>query len=146
VTRSLSILMLVIVVAGPGARGVATCPEGRSVVGDLGINQLLCIGGDCTIYGRIGDGLTHQFTTEPRLYDVDLRGPSAGLVKEGDVLVAVDGLLVTTPEGGYRLANLKARTLVQLWLRRDGRDVRVSMTTREGCGFRSLTVRAGGSR
>ena len=123
---------------------MATCPEGRPVGGDLGINHLLCIGGDCTIYARIGDGLTHQLTTEPRLHEVDLRGPSAGLVKEGDVLVAVDGLLVTTPEGGHRLASLKTRTQVLLWLRRDGRDVRVSVTTREGCGFGSLTVRAGG--
>jgi hypothetical protein len=142
--RSLSILMLVLVAAGTRTRGMPACPDGRAMAGDLGIGQLLCLGGDCRIYARIGDRLVHQFAIEPRLHAIDLGGPSAGLVKEGDLLVAVDGLLVTTAEGGDRLANLKAGIVVRLDLRRGNRDFRINVTPREGCGFQNLSVRQGG--
>jgi hypothetical protein len=142
--RTLSVLMLVLVAAGPRTRGMSACPDGRTMAGDLGIGQLLCLGGDCKIYAKSGDRLVHQFATEPRLQAIDPGGPSAGLVKEGDVLVAVDGLFVTTAEGGDRLANLKPRTVVQLHLRRGDRDIRLNVTPREGCGFQSLSVRQGG--
>lgn|SRR5579864_825198 len=101
-----------LVAAGPGTRDMPACPDRRAIAGDLGIGELLCLGGDCKIYARVGDRLVHQFATEPRLQAIDLAGPSAGLVKEGDVLVAVDGLLVTTAEGGDRLG---ARSLESSW-------------------------------
>jgi S1-C subfamily serine protease len=121
----------------PGA-----CPEGRASAGDLGISGLHCVGGSCAIYVRDGQGYRHQFSTEPRLFGVEADGPSASLVSEDDVLVAVDGTLITTPAGGRRLARIEPGQKVELWLRRGGRDIDVSVTAAAGCGFTSLRVRA----
>ncbi|MDQ3169056.1 MAG: hypothetical protein M3Q55_02820 [Acidobacteriota bacterium] len=119
----------------------SACPEGRPQTGDLGIAELNCDGGPCAIYGRDSRGLYHRLSIEPRLTGVDSRGPSARLVRENDVLVAVDQRLVTTPEGGRRLAQLNANQPVELWLRRNDQDVKVTVTPRAGCGFLLLTVR-----
>jgi len=121
------------------------CPDGRAPAGDLGISGLLCTGGSCAIYVRDGRGYRHQLSTEPRVFGVQEDGPSAGLVRENDVVVAIDGTLITTPAGGRRLAQIDAGQKVELWLRRDGRDLAVSVTATYGCGFTSLRVRAAGS-
>jgi S1-C subfamily serine protease len=122
------------------------CPEGRAPAGDLGISGLHCVGGSCALYVRHGEGFRHQLSTEPRLFGVKPDGPSAGRVRENDVLVAIDGTLITTPAGGRRLARIDAGQKVELWLRRDGRDIEVSVTAAAGCGFTSLRVRAAGGK
>lgn len=119
----------------------APCPDGRAPDGDLGIAELICDGGECAIYGRDARGPYHWLSTEPRLVGIDARGPSSGLVRENDVLVAIDQLLVTTPEGGRRLAQLTPGRPAVLWLRRNGRDVTVTVTPRLGCGILMLRVR-----
>lgn len=63
------------------------------------------------------------FGTEPILTGVSRSGP----IEEGDVLVAVDGELITTRAGAVRFADIQPHVPVVLTLRRGGRnlDVRV---------------------
>ena len=139
-TKTTTVLLLCAIMLPAAARAQQAC-EGRDRAGDLGIRQLICDGGPCAIYGRDARGLYHWLSTEPRLAGIDRDGPSANLVRENDVLVAVDQVLVTTRDGGRRLAQLEANVPVELWLRRDGHDVRVTVTPRLGCGFLGLRVR-----
>ena len=134
------------VVAAESRQPQGACPDGRAPAGDLGISGLHCTGGPCAIYVRDGQDYRHQLSTEPRLFGVRADGPSAGLVRDNDVVVAIDGTLVTTPAGGRRLAQIAAGQKVELWLRRDGRDIAVSVTPVLGCGFTSLRVRAAGRK
>jgi hypothetical protein len=127
----------------PGASGSmqAPCPDGREKGGDLGIAELYCEGGPCRIYERDDRGYRHEFSIEPRLVGISPDGPSARLVRESDALVAIDGVLVTTPEGGRRLAQLVPGRPVELWLRRGADEIKGDVTPRAGCGFRTLRVR-----
>ena len=126
------------------ARAQVTCPEGRPITGDLGIERYLCVGGACEIWIRLPDGLAHSFSTEPRIDRMDPEGSAAGRLETGDVLVAVDERLITTAAAGRRLARLEPGVPVRLWIRRDGRDMRVELTPRSGCGTSGLSVRIPG--
>ena len=57
---------------------------------------------------------------------VDVDGPAnrAGL-RRGDTLVAIDGVELTTPEGGRAFASVEPNQRVTLTVRRDGRERRV---------------------
>ena len=137
------VTMAVLAVAGT-ARAQVACPGGRPVTGDLGIERYLCVGGACEIWIRLPDGLAHSFSTEPRIASLHPEGPAAGRLEVGDVLVAIDDRLVTTPAAGRRLARLEPGVPVLLWVRRDGREVRVELTPRPGCGPSGLSVRIPG--
>lgn len=122
-----------------------SCPGGRPIAGDLGIERYRCVGGACEIWVPTPLGLTHVFTTEPRIDRMDPAGPAVGQLEVDDVLVAVDGLLITTAAAGRRLAHLQPGVPVRLWVRRDGLDARVEVTPRPGCGPQGLTVRVPGA-
>ena len=62
-----------------------------------------------------------QFGAEPELRDIRPDGPAAGRLREGDILVAVDGALITTREGGLKLARTQPAHAGRLTIRRDGR-------------------------
>lgn len=138
-------LLLALVLAAPVAAVAQTCPEGRPATGDLGIDRYLCVGGACDIWRRTPDGLAHRFTTEPRIARLDADNPVAGRLEVGDVLVAVDETLITTPAAGRHLANLEPGRPVALWIRRDGREVRLTVTPPAGCGPSGLSVRIPGA-
>lgn len=127
-----------------GSAVAQECPEGRPITGDLGIDRYRCIGGACEIWVRTPLGLGHVFTTEPRIDELDPRGPAAGQLRVGDVLVAVDDLLITTAAAGRRLASLVPGRAVRLWIRRDGRDREIELTPVPGCGPHGLSVRIPG--
>lgn len=120
------------------------CPEGRPVTGDLGIERYRCVGGACEIWSRTQAGRAHVFTTEPRVDQLDPAGEAAGKLEVGDVIVAVDDLLITTAAAGRRLASLEPGRPVRLWIRRDGREVRLTVTPVPGCGPSGLSVRIPG--
>src|SRR3954469_4070867 len=84
-----------------GAQGA--CGGGRGiVVPDLGWSDIDC--SHCQI--EFSPRARHyRFGTEPRLGGI--HGPGAGRLREGDVLVALDGRLITTDEAGDRLANVR---------------------------------------
>lgn len=125
--------------------GGGPCPEGKEHSGDLGIGRFVCLGGSCMVNEPLaGGGYAHRFSTEPRVEAIDPGGPSAGKLHEGDVIVAVDGALVTTREGGRRLAELTPGRPIELRVRRDGRELEVSLTPATGCNLPGLIVRGAG--
>lgn len=132
---------------GPATMASAqeTCPEGRPLTGDLGIERYRCVGGACEIWTRTASGPAHVFTTEPRIDQLDPDGAAADRLEPGDTLVAIDDLLITTPAAGRRLARLEPGVSVRLWVRRDGRDLRFEVSPAVGCGPTGLTVRIPGA-
>lgn len=68
------------------------------------------------------------FSEPPRVFSVDDGGPGdeAGL-RIGDVLVAVNGVSLTTSQGGTRFGSIKPGQSVRLTYRREGRDRTVTM-------------------
>ena len=61
-----------------------------------------------------------QFGGELELRDILPDGPAAGRVQEGDILVAVDGALITTRAGSTRLFHAESGQPVRLTVRRGG--------------------------
>ena len=108
-------------------RGSGRCPEGHPQTGDIGIEYLLCAGGSCSVNLRTDRGYVHDFSTEPSIREIRPGSPAAGKLRNGDVLIAIDGVLITTREGGRRLANLTPGVPVTLRLRRDGREMNVTV-------------------
>ncbi len=104
-----------------------TCVEGV-LVGQLGISGLNCRG-ECTItLNREGAEQYWSFTTEPMITGVEEGSPAEGALEAGDILVAIDGVPITTREGGDRFANVEPGEDVTLLVRRD--NVRHEVTLR----------------
>jgi membrane-associated protease RseP (regulator of RpoE activity) len=122
------------------ARPSGPCPEGHPRTGDLGIQSLVCVSGSCAVNMWTGREYTHEFSTEPRIRGLSPRGPSAGKLEDGDIIIAIDDVLITTREGGRRLANLEPGVPVTLRIRRDGEEMDVELVPREGCNMPMLAV------
>jgi len=109
----------------PGhAQGVVvraqSCASGV-LVGDLGISGLDCVG-DCTLtISKGGEEQNWAFSTEPLIFSIQEPGPAEGVLEAGDYLVAIDGMLITSREGGRRYANLEIGEVVVVRYRRDGK-------------------------
>jgi hypothetical protein len=73
----------------------------------------------------------YRFSTEPRLFGI--RGPGAGRLRDGDVLAAIDGRLITTDEAGDRMATVRRGERVRLTVRRAGRTQDVDVTAGQRC-------------
>lgn len=141
-TRRRIVLFFAIATACAFAAGAqGSCPEGHPETGDLGISHLLCVGGSCSVNLRTGNGYAHDFSTEPRIQGLDRNGPAWGRLQDGDVLIAIDGVLITTREGGRRLANLTPGKPVELRVRREGKETDVTVIPRLGCNMPMLAVR-----
>jgi membrane-associated protease RseP (regulator of RpoE activity) len=65
--------------------------------------------------------------------DVRADGPAAGRVREGDALVAIDGLPIATPEAARRYLRVAPGESVRLVVARDGRPHAVTLTTGAAC-------------
>lgn len=140
-----SIVTLAFVAGSLAATAAAAqqCPDGRPAFGSLGVGEFECVNGSCAINVRTGDPYSHSFSTEPRLRHIDPDGAGAGILREGDVLVAVDGRLITTAEGGRRLGSLEPGRPTVLTLRRDGREAHTTLTPEASCDLPRLTVTSG---
>lgn len=124
------------------------CPEGGTTAGDLGIRAVRCVGPSaaCSINRKDEDGvLRHVFAVEPVVEEVAPSNSGDAGLEVGDVLVAVDGRLITTREGGRYLANLSIGRTVTVVVRRRGQLRELAIPTVEGCGIRSLSVVTGTS-
>ncbi len=124
--RRLAVIGAVAALLAPGgARAqVGLTPEQACtngvLEGTLGISGLDCVG-ECTHYIREGEGENRWvFSTEPRIFSIQEEGPSYGLLRAGDFLVAIDGHLITSREGGLRFANLVPGETVSVRYRRGG--------------------------
>ena len=143
-TRSARIVAVLL--AASAAVAVAQtgqCARGTAPYGSLGIGEFHCVGGSCAVNMRSGDPYAHSFSTEPRLRRIDPRGPGRNVLRDGDVLVAVDGTLITTAEGGRKLGSIKAGDDVKLTLRRNGREIDAWLTAVASCDLPRLAVTSG---
>jgi hypothetical protein len=125
--------------AGAQTTAELHCPEGHRATGDLGIQSLLCVGGSCRINLQTGQGYTHDFSTEPRIV-LKPDGPASGKLRNGDILISIDGVLITTREGGRRLANLTPGKPVTLRIRRGDQEMDVQVVPGLGCNMPRLAV------
>jgi hypothetical protein len=106
------------VVTGRVALGqVVECPRGLEQ-GSLGITGLDCVG-ECTLT-IVGEGKERSwfFSTEPKILGVERDGPALGILEAGDFLVAIEGIPITTREGGRLYANLQPGEEVNVRFRR----------------------------
>jgi PDZ domain-containing protein len=95
----------------------------RSPMGWLGMG-LECE--ECSIsFGPRGSA---RFRSPPAVLTVDVEGPAnrAGM-RRGDTLLTIDGVDLTTPEGGRRFASIEPGQRVTLGVRRAGRERRVPL-------------------
>jgi S1-C subfamily serine protease len=80
------------------------------------------------VYRLTQEGLILSFKSEPRIRKVDPRGPSAGRLERGDVIVALGGRLITTRQAGIDFTHMVAGEPVKLVIRRGGRVRSVHIT------------------
>lgn len=131
---------VLIVSAGQGVaqENGASCSDERLTGGTLGIGLFQCAGGACTLYRKSGSEFTHGFSVEPRVWD--LSKPADGRLKDGDILLSIDGALITTGRGGRRLASVKPGQEVELRIRRGKNEKTVRLTAIEGCEVSRLVI------
>jgi S1-C subfamily serine protease len=119
--------------AGPldGQAGVAAraCPD-EVLRGTVGISSLECQ--NCTLITD-GDERVWNFSSEPVVRVVNPGSPAAGKIREGDEIVAIDGHLITTGEGGRRLGNLEPGKSVSLVIRSGNRERTVEIVPDGEC-------------
>jgi C-terminal processing protease CtpA/Prc len=89
------------------------------LIGDLGVSGTTCT--RCAISGKHIVGVPDiEFGTEPVLSTIRKGGPADGKLADQDVLVAVNGQLITTPQGALLYSWLPASTPVKVTVRRAG--------------------------
>jgi hypothetical protein len=115
--------------AGVARAGKSPCPEGK-VIADLGIT-LEC---NCTI-DLAGDPSrwSWRFRSEPTVRGLNAGGPAVGRLESGDVIVALEGKLITTAEAGLRFARLRPGVPVVMSVRRGGEQQSVVITPEATC-------------
>src|SRR5688572_9806248 len=101
-------------IARSATRPSQACGESETI-GWLGISGLNCT--NC-VFAAPGRGEPILFGTEPRITSVAFGSPASEVIRVGDVLVSVDGNLITTQAGGMRFHNLKPGDAVILVIRR----------------------------
>lgn len=126
----------------PPAAGAQACPPERLVAAHPGFEMFVCYGGNCRIAVREEGALRHVFTVEPRVRGVVPDGPADGRLRDGDVIVAVDGRLITTRAGGERMASLPPYQPVTFRVRRDGREMDVTLTPMAACHRPGISISA----
>jgi PDZ domain len=111
------------------ALGQGTCGRnGGTRIPDLGFGTISCE--HCTIDQSPGR-VTYRFGTEPRVGHIT--APGQGRLREGDVLVAVNGDPITTMEASDRLSFTRRGERVRLTVRRGGRTQDVDVVAGENC-------------
>ena len=110
---------------------ISSCQEGRAPLGDLGYSRLVC---DCTVSSGSRDSApTGRFRSTPRIYGIRSQGPGAGKLREGDEILEIDGVAITTQEGGRRFARITSGVRVILTIRRGERTRQVAITPAPLC-------------
>lgn len=109
------------------------CGLGEVAEFSLGISGLQC--SNCTLYGgdRSSPSTRWEFRSEPTVLNVRPGGPADNRLRAGDVIVAIDGYLITTREGGRRFVQPSAGRAAALRIRRDGREMEVSIVPEAEC-------------
>ncbi len=116
-----------------------SCAIGRSTPATLGIGSYVCYGGDCILFDKTAEGLAHTFTVEPTVRGV-MGGPARGQLRDGDVIIAVDGALITTKEAGRKLASPVAGRALRFRVRREGAERETEITPTGGCETPGISI------
>ena len=134
VASLLAAVMLLTLTGNANAQqGVASsCPDGATPRGEIGIASFEC--SNCAMFTARDDGRrSWNFNAEPTVRTVEPGSPADGKIEDGDRLVAIDGHLITTGEGGDRLANLTPGETVSIVVRRGSRERTVAVVPRSEC-------------
>ncbi len=109
----------------------AACPATPAMIGITGVR---CE--NCTYHVMAGDPANAwwRFGSEPTIVAIRENTPAAAKLLQGDVIVAIDGQLITTTTGGERFARLEAGEAVTVTVRRGGREMDVRLTPVARCG------------
>jgi hypothetical protein len=129
-------LSLAAAVVGPGSAvgqeqtAQAACAEGEFVVADYGFSGLEC---NCA-FSVFPDGRRRwSFRSEPRIRGVKDGSPADGVIEKGDIITAIDGLLITTHEAGERFATVQPGEQVTFTVRRGDRVAKVPVVAGSSC-------------
>jgi len=105
------------------------CGENGTRVPDLGYEAIWC--SHCKMAYDDNGPKEYDFTSEPTIGRITSVGE--GKLRDRDVLVAVDGNLITTGQGATRLVRVRRGDNVRLTVRRDGRTRDVEIRAGERC-------------
>ena len=132
---------LVVAVAFNQQDAFAQCEDGQKLRADLGVGALLCVGpsASCEVSVPSADGVTHRFSVEPEVTALSRQERDGFRV--GDIIVAIDGLLITTTAGGGRFARPEAAGITKVVVRRDASLRTLQLRAVPGCGVGALSVR-----
>jgi hypothetical protein len=118
------------------------CPENREMAGTIGIARFECVGRSCSVSERDArGGYAHNFAVEPSVGSLTAAVSPARELRVGDVVLAIDGVPITTREGGRRIANLAVGDTVLVRIRREGEEMELALVPVLGCNTPSLSVR-----
>ena len=106
------------------------CPDGRAPRGAIGVSSFEC--SNCRMTTSYGERVWN-FSSEPIVRTVTPGSPVDGKVHEGDAIVAVDGHLITTGEGGRRLGNMMPGQAVSMVVRTGNREKTVVVIPEAEC-------------
>jgi C-terminal processing protease CtpA/Prc len=115
--RLAMIALSALVIPARGAWGQAVFSGSGGSGPDLGIGRMIA---PYAIVHAAADWI--QLGGEIELRDIRPDGPAAGRVQDGDILVAVDGALITTRAGSEHLFDAQPGRPLRLTIRRGGRD------------------------
>jgi len=100
-------------------------------LGSLGIVGLACEG--CSFGRRVRGFTSARFAAEPRVLTVDDAYTEGDPLRAGDVLVALDGKLITTDAGAAALTALRPGQRVTVRVRREGQTRDLRVVTGDAC-------------
>jgi S1-C subfamily serine protease len=121
---------LLLALAGPLNGQVEVCPDGLPPRGAMGISSFECT--NCTMTTD-GSERTWDFSSEPIVQTVTPGSPVYGKIRPGDAIVAVDGHLITTGEGGRRFGNMVPGREVSVVVRTGNREKTVAVIPEPEC-------------
>ncbi|MBB4636317.1 PDZ domain-containing protein [Longimicrobium terrae] len=127
-------VLATLLAGAPALAQAARCGPNEVREPDLGFNSLSCA--DCSFRSESTNGgrLRMSFSGgEPRIGGVRADGPAEGKLRDGDALVAIDGQLITTAEGGRRYSDIDSGDRVRLSVRRGGQVRQVDVVAGSRC-------------
>jgi len=124
---------------GQAGVNAEACPGGLEPRGTVGISSFEC--SNCRLYTS-DDERVWSFSSEPIVRAVKPGSPADGKIREGDAIVAVDGHLITTGEGGRRLAGIEPDQAVSMVVRSGNRERTVELLSGSECPRRGAYAAA----
>jgi hypothetical protein len=110
-------------------RAVTVAPCGANIQPDYGFDGIDCV--NCEISGRGQPWIV--FHTEPSIHAIRHPGPAEGKLQDGDTLVAIDGLAITTRAAAERYASVKPGESVEFRVRRGSGTATASLIAGGKC-------------